>query len=216
MSATRIAPLALLAACLGLAFSLPVTAEEALKERTYTFGTHPARTNITFVSEADLETIHGVTHQVVGQVTVNKDGTGATGRLSIGVEHMRTGIDLRDEHLRSDQWLDAARYPEITLELISATEDKDKRTWNWRGNLTIKSQTREVSGSARIRAIPTDVGAALGAGEWVRVRTELSVRLSDYGIKIPEQIGPKVSEVWSIGVDLYGTTVDPRREQGAR
>lgn len=205
------------AALLGvLLLAPPARGAEALKDRTYHFGTHEARTNITFISEADLETIHGVTHRVAGSVRVDAAGTTATGRLVVRVADLRTGIDLRDEHLRSDQWLDAQRFPTITLDLTSATEDEGGATWTWTGNLTIKGQTRAVGGKARIRAIPVEAGKALGAGEWVRVRTDFSVRLADFGIQVPEQIGAKVSPVWQVGIDLYGTTADPAAQKPGR
>lgn len=194
----------LLALCAAPAFG-----QDRLQGRTFHFGTHPARTNITFVSEADLETIHGVTHTVRGSVTVDAAGTKASATLRVPVASMRTGIDLRDEHLRSDAWLDAARFPTIALEIVSATEGEDGRTWDYAGRLTIKGVTRELKGRARVTAFPDEVAAALGAGSWLRLRTDFQVKLSDFGITIPAQVGPKVSQVWAVGVDLYGTTAAP-------
>ena len=59
-----------LTVAISAAFLVPTLAQaqpaSELAGKTYHFGTHPARTNITFVSEADLETIHGVTNTVGG------------------------------------------------------------------------------------------------------------------------------------------------------
>ena len=63
--------------------------------------------------------------------------------------------------------------------------------------------------TARIRAIPSKVAKALGAGSWVRVRTDFPVTLSDFGISIPQRVGAKVGKTWAVGVDLYGTTARP-------
>jgi polyisoprenoid-binding protein YceI len=207
-----ISSLAAAAALLLLASfaAAPARANDLLKGKTYYFGTHPARTNITFVSEADLETIHGTTHAIDGSVAVEAGGKEASGLLKVSVATMRTGIDLRDEHLRSDKGLDAKKFPTIDLQLVSATESKDGRTWDYVAKLTIKGKTKEFEGEARITAFPDHVGKALGDGSWVRVRTDFEVKLADFGVTIPDQVGPKVSATWQIGIDLYGTTAKPR------
>lgn len=184
-------------------------AADALKARTYYFGTHDARTTITFVSEAALETIHGITNKISGEIKTDKTGTRASGQIRAGVAALKTGIALRDEHLRSDQWLDAKKFPWITLRLVSAVEGKDKKTWDYSADVTIKGTTKRITGKAKIVAIPDRIGKQLGAGSWVRVRTQFDVKLSDFGVTIPQKIGAKVSETWKIGVELYGTTVNP-------
>ena len=207
--------LTLAAMAAGLVLALTPTGSDAATQlggRTYHFGTHEARTNVTFVSEADLETIHGVTHKLQGSVRI--DGSGqrvSTGTLKIGVRALDTGIALRDEHLRSDTWLDARRFPWITLAIKSAVEGKDGRTWDWTGDLTIKGVTRRVRGKARIRTIPDGIGKQLGDGSWVRVRTSFDVDITKYGVRVPQNVAAKVETVWKIGVDVYGTTAAPRR-----
>jgi polyisoprenoid-binding protein YceI len=201
---------------LGLGLGLGATtadAADALKNRTYYFGTHDARTTITFVSEADLETIHGLTNQVWGEIKTDKTGTQASGSIRAGVAALKTGIALRDEHLRSDQWLDAKKFPWITLRLVSAAEGKDGKTWDYTGEITIKGKTKRFTTKAKIVAIPDSIGKQLGAGTWVRVRTKFAVKLSDFGVVIPQQIGAKVNDTWNIGVELYGTTVNPKAKK---
>lgn len=206
---TLVAPLALFAV-VALFPSSEASANAALKNRTYHFGTSEARTNVTFVSEADLETIHGVTHKMQGTVKIDASGAKATGMLRVGVRTLETGIDLRDEHLRSSTWLDAARFPWIRLDLTSVTEDKGGKTWTWKGKLTVKGVAKEMTGKARVTVIPDSLGRQLGSGSWIRVRTKFDVKLSDHGIRIPQQVGSKVSEVWKVNIDLYGTTAAPR------
>ena len=181
-------------------------ADAALKSRTFHFGTHPARTNVTFVSEADLETIHGVSHQMSGSIAMDATGAKGRGTLQVPVNSMRTGIAKRDEHLRSATWLDAARFPWIRLDLTEVTRDQGGKTWSWKGKLTVKGVAKAIQGQARVRVIPDALGKQLGPGSWVRVRTAFDVKLSDHGMKIPQQVGSKVSPVWKVRVDLYGTT----------
>lgn len=201
----------LLLAAFGVLSVVTAGADPALKGRTYHFGVHDARTTIVFTSEADLETIHGVTHKAAGSVTIDASGSVAKADLSVPVASLRTGIDLRDEHLRSEQWLDVKKYPDIQLEIEEAKEDVDGRTWTWKGTLRIKGKSRPLAGVARINVIPDELGKQLGAGSWLRVRTGFDVRLADFGIAIPDHVGPKVSAVWPVKVDLYASTVLPAK-----
>jgi polyisoprenoid-binding protein YceI len=201
----------------GLCFAHPVL--DALGGNTYGFGTHKARTTMTFVSEADIETIHGVSHEMAGRIAVAKDGRSAGGKLQVPVAAMRTGIDLRDEHLRSSQWLDAKKYPYITLELTSARPKAegaawDGRTWAYEGRLTIKGATRALSGEVDVSVVPERLNNLLGPGKWIRVRTHFDVKLKDFGIEIPQNVVAKVSEVWKVRVDVYGTTEPPTAKGG--
>ena len=212
MVSTRYSLLSVLsAAMLLVALGTPgAEAADRLKSKTYHFGTHEARTNIAFVSEADLETIHGRTNKMTGSVTVDATGKKASGTLRVAVADLRTGIDQRDEHLRGAQWLDAAKFPGIDLQIVSAEQGANERSWSFTGKLTIKGQTREIKAEASVIAFdPAQTRGTLGAGEWVRVRARFDVKLSDYGVKIPQMVGSKVNDIWNLRIDLYGTTVKP-------
>jgi polyisoprenoid-binding protein YceI len=194
--------------------ALPAAAEEAVTPTRYEFGGNPARTNITFVSEADLETIHGITHSVSGEVVHDRAAKTASGRLVVPVASLRTGIDLRDAHLRGEQggvWLEAAKHPEIVFALERATPSKEDGVWDYAGKLSIHGVTKDWSGKARVRFVSAELAAKakLGAGDWVRVVAELDVRIADFGIKVPDGVGPKVSEVWKVRIDAWGTTSPP-------
>lgn len=204
----RVLALASLLALVGV-HAASLEAAERLKGKTYHFGTHPARTNISFVSDADLETIHGTTNVLSGSIAVDAAGTSATGSLTIPVKSLKTQIDARDEHLRGKDWLDEPNHPSITMTLKEAKEGPDGRTWTIKADLTIKGVKRAIETKARVIAFDPAQTRGLGAGEWVRVRTRFDVKLSDHGIQIPQQVGAKVSNTWSLGVDIYGTTVKP-------
>lgn len=204
---------------LGLGLLLPllsaadVSAHDKLKGKTFYFGSSEPRTNISFTSDADIELIQGTTNKMDvnnSKITVDASGKQASGSLRVGVRALKTGIAKRDEHLRSAMWLDAARHPWITLKINSASENKDGKTWNFKGAITIKGVTKAVAGKARVRPIPSSI-KGLGAGEWLRLRVKFDVSLSDFNIKIPSQVGAKVNNTWNVSVDIYGTTAAPKR-----
>ncbi|MFD2872406.1 YceI family protein [Mucilaginibacter ximonensis] len=61
---------------------------------------------------------------------------------TLDVKSINTDNDLRDSHLRSDEYFDADKYPTITMKSISL---KHKSGSNYVGqfNLTIKNQTKQ-------------------------------------------------------------------------
>jgi polyisoprenoid-binding protein YceI len=61
---------------------------------------------------------------------------------SIDVASVDTGAEQRDEHLRSDDFFNAAQYPAITFRSSSITGNGDD--WKLNGDLTIRDVTRPV------------------------------------------------------------------------
>ena len=180
-------------------------ASNAAAGETYYFGTNAARTNISFVGEAELETILGYTNSVSG--SIDADGRG---ELVIAVADLKTGIDMRDEHLRGADWLDASNNPNIVLKLTSLKANGKKYTY--KGTLEIKGKSQEISGEAKVKFVDAEKAAKfmIGDGAWVNVKTSFEIKLADYGVNVPDMVASKVSGTWSIDVDLWGTTQAPK------
>jgi len=180
-------------------------ASNAAAGETYYFGTNAARTNISFVGEAELETILGYTNSVSG--SIDADGKG---ELVIAVADLKTGIDMRDEHLRGADWLDASNNPNIVLKLTSLKANGKKYTY--KGTLEIKGKSQEISGEAKVKFVDAEKAAKfmIGDGAWVNVKTSFEIKLADDGVNVPDMVASKVSGTWSIDVDLWGTTQAPK------
>ena len=89
---------------------------KASGEQTFNFEDKYGRNQASFFSTTPLEDITGISNAVKGKITFDvADINTLKGSVSIPVATIKTGIDLRDEHLRSDNWLDATSYPEITF-----------------------------------------------------------------------------------------------------
>jgi len=81
-----------------------------------------------------------------GQIT----GKGAIfGRLDIQVASLRTGIRKRDEHLRSADFFDAQRFPEISV-VVTALQPTAGNAAELRATFTIRGVTAPVPLPARI------------------------------------------------------------------
>jgi len=188
---------------LTLASLAPVAAEET----TYHFGTSPKNTNVTFESETDFETILGSTRDIRGTAVVDFDGGTAQTTIEIPVESLRTGIDMRDEHLRSGMWLDAKKHPTISFASTRARKIDDTH-WEITGNFSMHGESREISTTVEVRPIPGSVAkqAGLGKGDWIRITAPFEVKLSDFGVVIPKKPAQRVNDTWKVKVQAFAST----------
>lgn len=173
---------------------------------------------VSFTSAAPLEDITGVCNKVSGECRLDpRHVESFTGRFSIRVADMRTGIDLRDEHLRSVDWLDAKENPEIVIEVkrIDDVKKTGAATASLKlvGECTIHGKTRPIEIPATLAYLDESPETQKKVkGDLVRVRGEFRVKLSDYGVAGPkgsEMIGLKVSDEIEIRAAVYGSTEKP-------
>ncbi|GAA4982095.1 hypothetical protein GCM10025734_03000 [Kitasatospora paranensis] len=102
----------------------------------------PAHTRIGFVAR------HAMVTKVRGfEGTAHLDGTDparSTARVVIKTESIETGVEQRDQHLRTNDFLDAPDFPDITFR-STAVEARSDIEYRVTGDLTIKETTRPVS-----------------------------------------------------------------------
>ena len=91
-----------------------------------------------------ISDIRGDFGAVTGTVDYDgKDLTKAKVNATIDVKSISTRVDKRDEHLKTDDFLDVANHPIMTFVSTSITP-KGKGTYNMAGNLTIRGTTKQV------------------------------------------------------------------------
>jgi len=217
-AAALLAAVAVSAPCVGGLCAPPAAAEEGEPSGTkFHFGTHPARTTVLFQSETSVETIYGTARSMSGTAVLDFEKGEGVADLHIAVKDLDTGIPARNEHLQGKDWMEAAKHPEIvfaskSLKRIKSDDATKKETWSYEGDLTIHGVTKPWKGEASVQRIPPEIGKKLGAGEWVKVKTEFQVALKDFDIKVPDIAAAKVSPIWEVKVDIFGTTVLPERK----
>jgi polyisoprenoid-binding protein YceI len=166
------------------------------------------------VSHLTISTVRGELGKVTGTLTF--DGQDVAG-LKVDATVDVTGIDTRepkrDEHLRSPDFFDVAKYPTLTFK-SKRSEKAGAGKFKLVGDLTLRGVTKEVTldvegpapelkdpwGNVRIGATATtkinrkDFGlnwnAALESGGWV-VGDEVSITLDVEAIKKKEEAAAK-------------------------
>ncbi len=195
-----------IAAALALAASTLAAQEGG---ETYFVGHGDKFVNISFESEADLETIVGHTNKAAGEVVVNAAKETGFVSLTVPVQSMKTGIDMRDEHLRSPMWLDEAKFAEIAFQSKKVEKVKDKPgRFAVAGDFTMHGVTKEISCEVESKELPADAvkRAKFPEGKWLKFTTQLRIRLSDHGVKIPDVGAGKVNDEWTVKITVFAGT----------
>jgi len=94
-----------------------------------------------------LMPVKGVFREVTGTGTVSAAGD-ATGTITVAARSIDTKNKQRDEHLRSADFFDVARTPDITFAAEQVTPSTEGVTVS--GALTVRDRTRPVSFAARV------------------------------------------------------------------
>lgn len=132
--------------------------------------------------------------ELSGHITVERPVERSTVRSSIDAASVDTGNKLRDDHLRSPDFLDVASYPSIRFASTGLTR-RGARAWLLRGELTLHGQCREVELDLRY--------GGYGPDSWGGVRAafhaETQLRRDDFAVNYNAMV--------RAGVAAIGTTV---------
>lgn len=173
-------------------------------DRTFAVGGEDKNSNITFESETDFETILGHTNTATGQVVADLEAGTASVDVRVPVASLDTGIELRNHHLQSSDWLDAKKNPDLRFVSRSATR-LDDGSWEIAGDFTLHGVSKTITVRAQVKPIPADAAkaAGLGKGDWLRVSTPFELKLSDFGITVPSKVAGRVSDTWKVKLNLF-------------
>lgn len=179
-------------------------------EQTFNFEDKKGRNQATFFSTTPLEDITGISNSVKGKVTFNvSDIKTLKGSISIPVASLDTGIELRNEHLLSDNWMDAESYPNITFEIKSVSDVKaeadNKLTAKVTGDFTAHGVTKQVVADVTMTyLVESEQTKSRAPGDLLGVQAKFNVNLSDYDIE-NMIIGQKVAEEIEISINMVGS-----------
>lgn len=100
-------------------------------------------------------------------------GTGqVSGRIDIQVASLNTGIGQRDRHLRSDDFFDAERFPQITV-VVTGLRPGTGKAADLQTDFTIKGSTQPVQLPGTITEL---------ADGSVRISAKAQIQRSEFGL----------------------------------
>lgn len=180
--------------------------------KTFDFYDKNGRNQAVFFSTTPLEDITGTANGISGKVTFDVADFAKTlkGKIIVKVESINTGIELRNQHLRSKNWLNAEKYPDIIFEVISISDLKqtsdNKLSFKVNGNFTLHGVTKIISADAEaVYLDESEETKKRAPGDLLGVKAKFNIKLSDFNIN-NQIIGNKVADNIEVSVNIIGNS----------
>jgi polyisoprenoid-binding protein YceI len=132
--------------------------------------------------------IHGKGSGPDGTLTLTD--TTASGSVSVDLDSLKTGIALRDRHMK-EEYLQVDRYPRavLTVSRLDVTHVPDGSAFGavavpFEGTLSLHGMEKPVSGQAKVSRNDTRV----------TVNAAFTIMLREFGIEVPKYLGITVAE----------------------
>jgi polyisoprenoid-binding protein YceI len=166
-------------------------AAPALTLPTGSFTLDPAHTRVGFeVTHLVVSTVTGQFDKYDATLDLNADPAKSKISATIDVASINTGVERRDNHLRSADFFDAAKFPTITFKSSKVSLDGNKLSVA--GDLTIHGITKPVTLEGKYRGSVDD-----GYGhEKVGATLSTTISRKEFGVLWNKMIeaGPVVSD----------------------
>lgn len=179
--------------------------------QTFNFEDKNGRNQVTFFSATPVEDITGTANGITGTVTFDIADFAKTlkGSIAVKVSSMNTGIELRNQHLRGANWLNAEKYPEIifTIKQVSGLKQSgdNKLEFKVKGDFTLHGVTKEISADAEATYLEESEQTKKRApGDLLGIRAKFNIKLSEFGVN-NQLIGNKVAENIEVSVNVVGS-----------
>lgn len=171
-----------------------------------------SRNQATFESNAPLEDIVGVSSELVAKAEVNpSDISNASGSVMVDLRKLKTGINLRDEHLRSEMWLNTEEYPyaEFALNKITGAEslpEGKEVNVKFHGTFTVHGVSKELVADGTLTYIKeSEKTKANIKGNLLKVQAAFTIQLANYGVIIPDMMIGKVDDTIKVSTLFIAT-----------
>lgn len=186
-------------------------------EKTFKLNDEVAEPLLKFNSTAPLEDIEGTVDQNADPESTVKfdpsDIEATTGSVKFKVADIKTGIDLRDEHLQGSDWLDAENHPYISfaltkvknVEIIESKSGRSVAKGIAVGEYSMHGHTNRIEAPIKITHLEESSATQKRApGDLFYVEGQFEVALADFKVKGKKGVvGEKVGEVIQVEFKLY-------------
>jgi polyisoprenoid-binding protein YceI len=158
--------------------ALVLAAPLAFAEKS-TWVTDPAHSEVDFsITHLAISNVHGRFGHVTATINYNDaDVSKSTVKADIDVTGVDTGEEARNNHLKSPDFFDVAKFPTATFESTSVAKSGDGLTIN--GNLTLHGVTKPVTLTAEG---PRGPAAGMDKKQHAGFSATTTIKRSDFGI----------------------------------
>jgi polyisoprenoid-binding protein YceI len=201
----------------GMLLTLAAGAYAQTTSKTFFANDDKKKDVVMFTSEAPLETIVGKTADIVGLVDVDPANVStAKARFEVDLATLKTGIDMRDTHMR-EQYLEIDKFPKAIFELTKVLKSSQNTLDDMKpvdltveGNFTVHGVTKAITIPMKVTYFKESEGTKSRLpGDIVHVQAKWDLLLSDYDIKRPQFIILKLDDKQAIDIDVFASTGTP-------
>jgi len=141
-----------------------------------------------------LESIDGTTNDVTGTIAADiANPSASTVQIEVNLATLDTGLALRNRHMR-ERYVETGKYPLAKFQSVSVSSPAGGVAANQpvevtiAGDFTMHGVTKRVTAPVRIIVIPeSDITRnTRGPGDWIHATTTFKLKLSDFGIDVPD------------------------------
>jgi polyisoprenoid-binding protein YceI len=179
--------------------------------QTFDFKDPKGVNNAVFKLDAPLEALSGNATGISGTVTFDPaDPSAAKGKIIVASSSLHVSNPMQQQHLLSDKWMDAAKYPEISFEakeLKNVKTNGDTTTAEVAGTFTLKGISKEITVPVKFTYLKDKLGQRVPnqKGDLLVIRANFSIKRSDFGI-MPGQMEEKVSDTIDLTLSIAGAS----------
>jgi polyisoprenoid-binding protein YceI len=155
-----------------------------------------------------LEAIDGTTNDVTGTIAADiANPASSSVQIEVNLNTLDTGNSLRNHHLR-DRYVQTGKYPTATFKSVSVAAPSGAVAANQpfelsvAGDFTMHGVTKRITAPVRVIVIPeSDITRnTRGPGDWIHATTTFKLKLSEFGIDVPEGF---VDDALDAKVDVF-------------
>lgn len=179
--------------------------------QTFDFKDPKGVNNAVFKLDAPLEAVNGNATGISGNITFDPADPAATrGKIVVASSSLHVGNPMQQQHLLSDKWMDAAKYPEISFEakeLKNVNTNGDTTTADVTGAFTLKGTSKEITVPVKFTFLKDKLGQRVPnqKGDLLVIRSTFNIKRSDFGI-MPGQMEDKVSDTIELTLSIAGAS----------
>ena len=178
---------------------------------TFDFKDPKGINNAGFKLDAPLEAINGNASGISGAVTFDPENPGATkGKIIVATGSLMLPNPMQKQHMLSDKWLDATKYPEITFESKEFKNIRitgDTTTADVTGTFTLKGVSKEITAPVKMTYLKDKLGQRVPNqnGDLLVIRASFTIQRGDFNI-MPGQFEDKVANTIEINLSIAGAS----------
>ena len=151
---------------------------------------------------------------ITGTITFDPQNPAATtGKIVIASESLTVANPLQKEHLHGPNWLDVAKYPEISFEaksLANVKTDGNTTTADVTGTFSLHGVSEDITVPVKFTYLADKLSARVPSlkGDLLVIRANFSINREDFNIE-KGQYEDKVANEIDLNLSIAGAAVKP-------